>query len=61
MGRKIDEPTIGVTVRLTERAIDATEDYRQRLLARTPGLNLSTSDVVRILLFKGLSDEETDE
>ena len=61
MGRKLDEPTIGVTIRLTERVIDATEGYRKRMCQRTPGLNISTSDAVRILLMRGLAEIEGDD
>lgn len=61
MGKKLDEPTIGTTIRLPERVIDLLEDYRQRLLARTPGINVSMSDAARVAMLRGLAADEGDE
>ncbi len=58
MTKKLDEPLIGTTLRLSETVIDKLNDYRQRLQASTPGLKLTISDAARVALLKAFALEE---
>lgn len=58
MAKRLTEPHIGVTVMLTNQLIDRLEAYRQRMQDELPGLNVSKSDAARLLLSRGLDEEE---
>ncbi len=58
MAKRLTEPHIGVTVSLTNAVIDKLEEFKQRMQAEMPGLNVSTSDAARVAIMRGLEDDD---
>jgi hypothetical protein len=58
MAKRLTEPHIPITIMLTDAVINKVESFRQNMQEEMPGLNISTSDAVRVAIMRGLKDDD---
>lgn len=51
-----DDVNVQTAIRLPTSLIDGVDEYAERLRRRTPGIKITRSDAVRMLLLRGLEE-----